>query len=26
LTRLVEQVKGAGLKFTVVSPMDPTSD
>ena len=26
LRSLVEQVKGAGLKFTVVSPTDPTSD
>jgi TonB family protein len=26
LRSLVEQVKGAGLKFTVVSPADPNSD
>jgi len=26
LSSLVERVKGAGLKFTVVSPADPTPD
>jgi hypothetical protein len=26
LRSLVEQVKGAGLKFTVISPADPNSD
>ena len=26
LSSLVEQVKGTGFKFTVVSPADPTSD